>query len=112
MTSTSRSGLEKRAADLGFSSLRICRADEAWDAAERLEAFVEQDRHGTMAWMKDTLARRKHPRGMWSEAKSAIVVAMNYGPETDPLDDLKKTSSGNISVYARHRDYHDVIRES
>jgi hypothetical protein len=26
---------------------------------------------------------------------------MNYGPETDPLEDLKAASTGNISVYAR-----------
>jgi len=37
-------------------------------------------------------------------------VGMNYGPETDPLLDLDKPSSGNISVYARGRDYHDIIK--
>ncbi|WP_421789347.1 tRNA epoxyqueuosine(34) reductase QueG [Hyphobacterium sp.] len=110
MISTSRESWRAKAKGLGFSSLRICRADEAWEAAARLEAFVEQGHHGTMAWMKDTLDRRKHPNGMWPQAKSAIIVAMNYGPDADPLEDLENTSAGNISVYARHRDYHDVIK--
>ncbi|QNL19741.1 tRNA epoxyqueuosine(34) reductase QueG [Hyphobacterium sp. CCMP332] len=110
MISTSRAALEEIATSLGFSDVRVCRADEAWAAAGRLEEFVEQGRHGSMGWMETTLQRRKQPTNMWPEAKSALVVAMNYGPESDPLEDLKATSTGNISVYARHRDYHDVMK--
>jgi epoxyqueuosine reductase len=110
MTWTSKARFAAMAADLGFDAVRVCRADEAWDAAGRLEAFVAEGRHGTMGWMEETLERRKQPTNMWPEAKSALVVAMNYGPETDPLEDLKTTSAGNISVYARHRDYHDVMK--
>jgi len=35
---------------------------------------------------------------------------MNYGPETDPLATLARTEVGTISVYARGRDYHDVMK--
>jgi len=110
MTSTTKAEFRKATTNLGFSEVRICRADEAWAAAGRLEEFVEADRHGQMGWMEETLHRRKQPTNMWSEAKSAIIVAMNYGPDTDPLEDLKATSTGNISVYARHRDYHDIMK--
>lgn len=99
------------ALDLGFDVARVCRADEAWAAGERLEAFVASGHHGTMAWFEETLERRKAPTAMWPEAKSALVVAMNYGPETDPIEDLKSTTRANISVYARHRDYHDVMKK-
>lgn len=99
------------ARELGFDVARVCRADEAWAAGERLEEFVASGHHGTMAWFEETLERRKAPTAMWPEAKSALVVAMNYGPETDPLEDLKATSRANISVYARHRDYHDVMKK-
>lgn len=102
--------LNKAATSLGFDDVRICRADEAWAAAGRLKEFVEADRHGQMDWMKETLQRRKQPTNMWPEAKSALIVAMNYGPDTNPLEDLKNTASGNISVYARHRDYHDIMK--
>ncbi|WP_421784833.1 tRNA epoxyqueuosine(34) reductase QueG [Hyphobacterium sp.] len=108
--STSKSRFAALAQGLGFEAVRVCRADEAWDAAGRLEAFVEAGRHGTMGWMETTLERRKQPTNMWPEAKSALVVAMNYGPDSDPLEDLKAKSTGNISVYARHRDYHDVMK--
>ncbi|WP_420430524.1 tRNA epoxyqueuosine(34) reductase QueG [Hyphobacterium sp.] len=108
--STSRTRFVALAESLGFDAVRVCRADEAWAAAGRLEEFVEAGRHGTMGWMEETLERRKQPTNMWPEATSALVVAMNYGPDSDPLEDLKHASSGNISVYARHRDYHDVMK--
>jgi len=107
---TSKSDLGSFVKDIGFDDVRVCRADEAWAAAGRLEEFVEAERHGQMGWMEETLHRRKQPTNMWPEAKSAIIVAMNYGPDTDPLEDLKAASTGNISVYARHRDYHDIMK--
>ncbi|MEE2527303.1 tRNA epoxyqueuosine(34) reductase QueG [Hyphobacterium sp. HN65] len=110
MTWTSRKSPDEIATALGFDAVRICRADEAWAAAGRLEEFVAAGRHGTMGWMEDTLERRKQPTNMWPEANSALVVALNYGPDSDPLEDLQHTSTGNISVYARHRDYHDVMK--
>ncbi len=95
---------------LGFDAARITSVLEDWPAAARLEHFVAQGRHGAMAWMEETLARRRHPRAMWPEAKSALIVAMNYAPDHDPLDTLHQKSIGNISVYARGRDYHDVLK--
>ena len=102
--------LKARALALGFDAAGIARADEAWPAAERLKTFVELGRHGDMAWMETTLERRSAPTAMWPEARSALVVAMNYGPDHDPLNTLAERETGNISVYARGRDYHDVIK--
>lgn len=96
---------------LGFDACRICRADEPWPASERLEAFVEAGHHGSMAWMETTLERRKTPTSMWDGAKSAVVVALNYGPDHDPMRSLERTDEGNISVYARGKDYHDVLKK-
>jgi epoxyqueuosine reductase len=95
---------------IGFDSVRIARADEAWTAGERLEAFVAEGRHGQMDWMETTLERRKAPTAMWPGAKSAVVVALNYGPGLDPMDMLGERSLGNISVYARGKDYHDLLK--
>ena len=102
--------LKSRARALGFDAAGITRADEAWPAGERLKAFVELGRHGDMAWMETTLERRSAPTAMWPGARSALVVAMNYGPDHNPLDTLSQTATGNISVYARGRDYHDLIK--
>jgi epoxyqueuosine reductase len=74
------------------------------------EAFVAEGLHGTMGWMAETLSRRVHPTGMWPDARSAIVLGMNYGPDSDPLEALKVRSTGAISVYAQGDDYHEVIK--
>ena len=38
------------------------------------------------------------------------MFGVNYGPADDALAALADRSAGAISVYARHRDYHDVIK--
>ena len=103
--------LKQAALELGFSDCRIARADEAWENGERLGDWVEAGRHGEMTWMEATLERRKHPTNMWADARSAIMLSVNYGPDTDPLEALKETAHGNISVYARGADYHDLIKK-
>ena len=99
------------ARSLGFDAVAITRADEPWQAGERLEAFVDAGHHGSMEWMETTLERRKAPTAMWADAKSAVVVALNYGPDHDPLQTLQHKTVGNISVYARGRDYHDTLKK-
>ncbi len=102
--------IRAEAAALGFDLCRFTDIDEAWPAAERLEAFVGANRHGEMSWMAETLARRRHPRAMWDGARSAIVLGVNYGPGHDPLAVLAQPDRGAISVYAQGDDYHEVIK--
>jgi len=110
LASSPEAFLKDMARSIGFDSVRITRADEPWAAGERLEAFVADGRHGQMEWMETTLERRKAPTAMWAGAKSAVVVALNYGPGIDPMEQLDERSVGNISVYARGRDYHDLVK--
>jgi len=100
----------QRALSLGFDTVGIARADEAWEAGGRLEVFVEAGRHGSMDWMETTLERRRTPVSMWAGAKSAVAVTLNYGPDHDPMETLARREVGNISVYARGRDYHDTLK--
>ena len=102
--------LRLKAAELGFDVCRFASASEPWSAGERLAHFVEAGRHGEMGWMETTLERRAHPTAMWEGARTAIVLGMNYGPETDPLPQMADRSAGYISVYARGDDYHEVIK--
>jgi epoxyqueuosine reductase len=95
----------------GFDACAITSATAPWQAGTHLQAFIAQGHHGTMDWMETTQERRSHPKSMWAEAKSAIMLGFNYGPDTDPLEALKSKSTGNISVYARGDDYHDVIKK-
>jgi epoxyqueuosine reductase len=102
--------LKAKAKAEGFDDVGITSARLAPKIGQRLQEFVDDDRHGSMAWMKETLARRKSPELMWPEAQTAIMLAMSYGPDVDPMLRLKNKSEGVISVYALHRDYHDVIK--
>lgn len=54
--------------------------------------------------------RRAHPRALWPDVRSVIMLGMNYGPAEDPLAVLRQKDRAAISVYARNRDYHDVIK--
>ncbi|MDZ4371079.1 MAG: tRNA epoxyqueuosine(34) reductase QueG [Phenylobacterium sp.] len=114
MTTSISEPLEDRiraqAAELGFDVCRFTDLDDAWPAAARLEAFVADERHGEMGWMADTLERRRHPRAMWADARSAIILGLNYGPAHDPLEVLDHPDLGAISVYAQGDDYHEVIK--
>ena len=102
--------IRAQALSLGFDLCRFTTLDDAWPAAARLAEFLAAGRHGEMAWMEETGARRAHPRAMWAEARSAIVLGVNYAPQSDPLEILGHPTQGAISVYARGDDYHEVIK--
>ena len=103
--------IRAKATELGFEAFGVADLDQPWAAGERLVEFVAQGRHGTMSWMERTLDRRVHPRAMWPEARSAIVLGMNYGPEIDPRAALAHADRGAISVYAQGDDYHALIKK-
>ncbi len=63
-----------------------------------------------MDWLAATQTRRSNPRKLWPDAASIILLGMNYGPGNDPLATLAQKSAANISVYARNRDYHNLIK--
>ncbi len=105
-----RQRLEKDARDLGFCAIGIAPARLDEGVGAHLKGFVANGWHGSMKWMEETLERRANPARLWPECRSIVVLAMNYGPETDPLENLRRKSRANISVYARNRDYHDVMK--
>ncbi len=60
--------------------------------------------------MRETQTRRADPAALWDEVRSVIMLGMNYGPDTDPMASLENPRTGTISVYARHRDYHGIVK--
>jgi epoxyqueuosine reductase len=67
--------------------------------------------HGGMGWMEARAEQRAHPRALWPEAASVISLGLNYAPDDDPLASLAQRDRATISVYARNRDYHDVVKK-
>jgi epoxyqueuosine reductase len=107
---TLTSFLKEEARDKGFDVCRVTLPNSIPQAPERLADFLAEGYHGTMDWMAETAERRADPRVLWSDVRSVVLFGMNYGPDEDPRYLLDKPDFGAISVYARNRDYHDVIK--
>ena len=103
--------IRAKALELGFDSVGFARAELGDGVREGLRQYLGAGRHGDMAWLERNLDRREAPQSLWPEAATVIVLGMNYGPDHDPLADLAHAATGNISVYARGRDYHDVVKK-
>ena len=100
----------ERALSEGFAVMRVARADAIPQAPERLEAWLANGYQGEMGWMAERQAQRADPRQLWSEVRSIVMLGMNYAGEGDPLAMLTQPDKAAISLYARRRDYHDVIK--
>jgi len=101
----------ERITHLGFGAYGVVALGDIGDTyGKALQDFIARKYHGTMSWMPDTALRRSHPNNLWPEAKSALVLGMNYGPDTDPLAALMQKDKAAVSVYARGKDYHGLIK--
>lgn len=106
-----KSELMKQARLEGFDLVGITEAQLPSLNKVALGEFLEKNWHGDMLWMEEKKQRRENPTHLWPEAKSIIMLAMNYGPEQNPLPELKKTKNGVISCYAKGKDYHDIVKK-
>ncbi|MGE4219630.1 MAG: tRNA epoxyqueuosine(34) reductase QueG [Alphaproteobacteria bacterium] len=109
-----RDAIRDRALAAGFDAVGFAPASLPERAGEHLRAFVAAGRHGDMGWLAETVERRSAPDALWPEARSVILVAANYGPAEDPLAEMARSRAqgrGTISVYARNRDYHDLMKK-
>ncbi|HWU54051.1 MAG TPA: tRNA epoxyqueuosine(34) reductase QueG, partial [Rhizomicrobium sp.] len=103
--------IRERARAEGFDLVRFADARAQPGNANRLREFLDAGHHGSMGWMAERTHWRADPQAMWHDAKSVIVLGMNYGPGDDPLAILKRADRGAISVYAQGDDYHDVVKK-
>jgi len=102
--------IRAKALELGFHAVGFAPAALGAEARDRLAAFLQAGQHGEMGWMADRAEQRAHPQALWPEARTLIALGLSYAPEDDPLENLARPDRGGISVYARNRDYHDVMK--
>ena len=102
--------IAEKAAALGFDAVGFTQAKVPEACGEGLREYLAAGRHGEMAWMEARADQRADPQVLWPEAVSVISLGMSYAPEGDALASVGMAGVGNISVYARGRDYHDVIK--
>jgi epoxyqueuosine reductase len=95
---------------IGFDAIGFCSADLGPEARTRLRDFLAAGHHGDMGWLAARADQRAHPRALWPDARSVIALGLSYAPEDDPLASLDQPDRATISVYARNRDYHDIVK--
>src|SRR4051794_38681856 len=101
-------GIKKKAVEIGFHKIGVVPAEALVAEHDRLEEWLGRGFHGEMAWMAREPEKRADPRLIFPEAKSVIVVALNYFTKHEHAVDETK---GKLSRYAWGDDYHDVVRE-
>ena len=105
-----REAIREKALASGFDAVGFATARLEEAARRDLHEFVARGWHGDMGWLAATADRRGDPQALWPEARSVVVLGVNYAPEQDPLAAAGDTEAGVVSVYARGRDYHDTLK--
>ena len=87
-------------------SCGISKAGFLEQEAPRLEAWLNQNRHGKMQYMENHFDKRLDPTKLVEGSKSVISLLLNYYPSK-----LQRDDSYKISKYAYGTDYHFVIKD-
>ena len=111
MTADLKQAIIEKALALGFDGAGVTSAEAPAAFGHRLSHFLSCDRHGDMAWLGERTQERSSPNALWPDAKSVIMLGMNYGPEQDPMNALQHADRGAVSVYAQRKDYHDILKK-
>jgi epoxyqueuosine reductase len=99
-----------KAEALGFGAIGFCAATLPPERRQGLREFLAAGHHGSMGWMEARADERANPQTLWPQALSVISLGLSYAPPGNPLANLETPAIGNISVYARNRDYHNIIK--
>lgn len=105
-----KAAIREKALALGFDAVGFAPAALSVEARDNLARYLDQGLHGDMGWLAAKADRRGDPKTLWPDARSVIVLGMNYGSPETPNAHLGEAGAGVVSVYARGRDYHDVIK--
>ncbi|MEM9901933.1 MAG: tRNA epoxyqueuosine(34) reductase QueG [Pseudomonadota bacterium] len=95
----------------GFAAVGVCRPNAVPDMPARLRAFLAEGFHGQMGWLAERVEWRGDPAKLWPAARAVVMLAEPYTPELDPTASLSEPDLGTISVYARGKDYHDLVKK-
>ncbi|MET4386977.1 epoxyqueuosine reductase [Bradyrhizobium sp. F1.4.3] len=106
-----KTALAREAKALGFDCIGITVSGTIENAGKHFLEFIASGGHGDMDWLAASPERRVDPRGLWQDVRSVIMLGVNYGPDSDPLNILQQRTRAAISVYAQGDDYHDLIKK-
>jgi epoxyqueuosine reductase len=102
--------------ELAFSQIGVAGVDLS-TAEPGLQAWLSQGCHGDMAYMARHGMARARPAELVPGTLSVITARMDYLPQGTPddwptleLSRLQRPGEAVVSLYARGRDYHKVLR--
>ncbi len=105
-----KAAIRDEALAVGFDAVGFAPPALAAEARAHLGEYLARGYHGDMGWLAARADERASPDALWPEARTVVVLGLNYTPEDDPLALLDERERGNISVYARGADYHDLVK--
>ena len=94
--------------EIGFDKVGIARAEPLLNEGEKLFEWLERGFQGEMKWLESEPEKRVNPALIFPEAKSILVVALNY---YTPHEHENSEGKGKVSRYAWGDDYHDILKE-
>ena len=102
--------VKARARALGFDLVGIAPAAPS-AYRDYLRTWLDQGRHGSMAWLANRFEERTNLNAYAPGARSVICVGLNYHvPLHDPPEAERSPRRGKVARYALGQDYHDVIK--
>jgi epoxyqueuosine reductase len=105
--------VKRLALEIGFDLVGIAGVGPHERSNRTYDRWLEQDRHGEMGWLERHRPGRSDPRRLLEGARSAVSVAVNYYHDVERSQRHMDGSDGRgaFSIYAQHRDYHEVLGE-
>jgi epoxyqueuosine reductase len=100
--------IKQKASEIGFHKIGIVRAEFLAEEGKHLKEWLAENYHGEMQWLEREPEKRADPKLLFPEAKSIVVVALNY---FTPHEHEENPTKGKVSRYAWGDDYHDVLKE-
>lgn len=98
--------IKAKALELRFHAVGIAAAEVLIDERQRLEEWLRRGFHGEMPYMARDPEQRTNLQKIFPEARSVVVVAMNY---YTPHPHVEDGHVGRVSRYAWGDDYHEVV---
>ncbi len=106
MSESLKDWIKTRALELGFADIGIM-SPKGVDFSSDLKAFLDKGYQGDMSWLSERKNWRANPNALGEDCRSIIMLAENYDAPGAPA----ASNQGEISAYARGRDYHDVVKK-
>lgn len=107
---TLKNKIRKKILDIGFDSVGFTKPIIDLKTSRKFKEFLNKNHHGEMRWLERHYEKKRNPKKIWEDVKTVIVVGLNYAPTNNPLRVNNFKEKANISVYAKNKDYHIVIK--